>query len=206
MLPPQIDSETGLNLPLLDAPISDAKKLYDVNVFGVISVTQGFAPLLIASKGTIINIGSIAAFCPIPWQGFYNASKASVHMLSNQLRLELSPFGVKVIEVVTGGIKTRFLDNLVHKPTLPEGSIYLPARKEIESIMEGELINRETGKDADVDVYAEAVVRNALKSKPTREHWTGSSSFAVWFASNYWPQFLWVRSARFVPLMVLLLI
>jgi hypothetical protein len=127
-------------------------------------------------------------------------------MLSNQLRLELSPFGVKVIEVVTGGIKTHFLDNLVHKPTLPEGSIYLPARKEIESIMEGELINRETGKDVDVDVYAEAVVRNALKSKPTREHWAGSNSFSVWFASNYLPQFFWVRSARSVPLMVLLLI
>jgi hypothetical protein len=127
-------------------------------------------------------------------------------MLSNQLRLELSPFGVKVIEVVTGGIKTHFLDNLVHKPTLPEGSIYVPARKEIESIMEGELINRETGKDVDVDVYAEAVVRNALKSKPTRELWSGSNSFAVWFASNFWPQFLWVRSARSVPLVLLLLI
>jgi 1-acylglycerone phosphate reductase len=127
-------------------------------------------------------------------------------MLSDQLRLELSPWGVKVIEVVTGGIKTHFWDNLVHKPTLPEGSIYLPARKEIESIMEGELINRETGKDVDVVVYAEAVVRNALKSKPTREHWTGSKSFAVWFASSYLPQFFWVRSALSVPLILLLLI
>jgi 1-acylglycerone phosphate reductase len=184
-------------------PLSDAKKLYDVNVFGIISVTQGFAPLLIASKGTIINIGSIAGFSPVPWQGYYNASKASVHLLSSQLRLELSPWGVKVIEIITGGIRTHFWQNVYSPPTLPESSLYLPARKEIESIMQGELIDKEKGKDADVDVYTEAVVSNALKSNPTTQHWVGSNSSLVWFASNFWPQFIWVRSALFVPLMLL---
>jgi 1-acylglycerone phosphate reductase len=177
--------------------------MYDVNVFGIISVTQGFAPLLIASKGTIINIGSVAGFSPVPWQGYYNASKASVHLLSHQLRLELSPWGVKVIEIITGGIRTHFWQNVYSSPTLPENSLYLPARKEIESIMQGELIDKEKGKDADVDVYAEAVVSNALKSNPTKEHWVGSNSFIVWFASNFWPQFIWVRSALLVPLMML---
>ena len=79
-------------LPILDTPISDAKKLFDVNVFAVMAVTQSFSLLLIASKGTVINISSISEFCPVSLQGFYNASKTSVHLLSSSLRLELSPW------------------------------------------------------------------------------------------------------------------
>ena len=177
--------------------------MYDVNVFGVIAVTQGFAPLLIASKGTIVNIGSIAGYCPVPWQGFYNASKAAIHLLSDQLRLELLPFGVKCICVIAGGIRTRFWENVYSPPALPESSIYLPARKEIESIMNGELMKKEKGRNADVDVYAEAVVNNALKSNPTVQHWVGSSTWSVWAASAFGWATIYVRSPQSIPLMLL---
>ena len=83
--------------------MSEAKALFDVNVFAVIEVTKAFAPLLIASKGTVINIGSVAGTQPVPWQGYYNASKAAINHLTSQLRLELSPFGVNAICIVTGG-------------------------------------------------------------------------------------------------------
>src|SRR4051812_17639307 len=98
-------------MPLLDAEVSVARKLFDLNVFAVVSVTQAFSPLLIASKGTILNIGSVLGIAPMYWQGYYNASKAAIAMLTNQLRLELAPFDVKVILEITGGVKTNFFDN-----------------------------------------------------------------------------------------------
>jgi 1-acylglycerone phosphate reductase len=72
-------------MPLLDSQISVAREMFDVNVFALVAVTQAFAPLLIASKGTVVNIGSIVGKFPFPWQGFYNASKAAVNLLSDQL-------------------------------------------------------------------------------------------------------------------------
>jgi 1-acylglycerone phosphate reductase len=56
----------GYTMPLLDTEVSVAKKMFDVNVFALVSVTQAFAPLLIASKGTVINIGSVLGHTPIP--------------------------------------------------------------------------------------------------------------------------------------------
>ena len=89
----------GYSSPLLDANLDDARAAFEVNFFGRAAVTQYFAPLLLRSKGTIINIGSIAAYYPSVWQGMYGASCAAVHQWSDVLRIEMEPFGVKVILV-----------------------------------------------------------------------------------------------------------
>jgi len=54
-------------MPLLDADIQKAKDLYEVNVWGVVAMVQAFAPLVIASKGSIINIASIVGLMSTPW-------------------------------------------------------------------------------------------------------------------------------------------
>jgi 1-acylglycerone phosphate reductase len=56
-------------IPLLDASLEEAKKLYDVNVWSILATTQAFAPLLIKAKGTVCNISSIAATMPLAWGG-----------------------------------------------------------------------------------------------------------------------------------------
>lgn len=55
--------------PLLHASIPDAKALYEVNVWGALAVAQAFAPLLIQTKGTMLNISSMAGAVPMAWQG-----------------------------------------------------------------------------------------------------------------------------------------
>ncbi len=55
--------------PLVHASIEEGKEAYDVNVWGPLAVTQAFAPLLIDSKGVILNISSIAGAVPLAWQG-----------------------------------------------------------------------------------------------------------------------------------------
>ncbi len=86
-------------MPLLDVDLSEARKVFDTNVFGLLATTQSFAPLLLATKGKVVNISSVAQFVPVPWLGIYNTSKAAVAMMSDTLRLELAPFGVRVINV-----------------------------------------------------------------------------------------------------------
>lgn len=175
-------------MPLIDTEISVAQKLFDLNVFAVVSVTQAFSPLLIASKGTILNIGSVAGIGPFYWQGYYNASKAAVAMLTNQLRLELAPFDMKVILELAGGVRTKFLDNQP-SVTLPEGSVYAPARELVESAASGAQVEKHT---VDRMSFAEKVVGNALKKNPQTHHLSGGSAWTVWFAGTFLWHTIWV--------------
>ena len=56
-------------LPLLDTLIDDAKKLYDLNVWGILAMTQAFAPMLIKASGTLCNISSVSAVLTFAWSG-----------------------------------------------------------------------------------------------------------------------------------------
>jgi 1-acylglycerone phosphate reductase len=86
-------------MPILDVDLDVARQTYEVNTLGLVGTTQAFAPLVIAAKGRIMNIGSVASIMPVPWQGIYASSKAAMHHLSDNMRLELAPFDVKVILV-----------------------------------------------------------------------------------------------------------
>ncbi|PHH90749.1 hypothetical protein CDD83_2745 [Cordyceps sp. RAO-2017] len=69
--------------------------MFDVNLFGPMQMVHHFHDMIIRAAGTIVNIGSIGGVVPAS----YNASKAALHHWSNTLRLEMSPFNVKVITV-----------------------------------------------------------------------------------------------------------
>jgi 1-acylglycerone phosphate reductase len=90
------------------------------------TMTTVFSPLLIASEGTIINIGSVSGKAPILWQGYYNASKAAVNAITDQFRIELGPFDVKVISIISSGVNSNFVANL-EAQMLPAESMYSPA-------------------------------------------------------------------------------
>lgn len=55
--------------PLIEADLATAKRLYDVNVLGLLAVTQAFAPMLIAAKGKLVNISSVGGILAMPWSG-----------------------------------------------------------------------------------------------------------------------------------------
>lgn len=86
-------------MPLLDSELDSVRKLFELNVFAVLGTTQAFAPLLVKSKGTVVNVSSLASLSPLPWHGPYCATKAALNQISDTLRQELDPFGVKVIVV-----------------------------------------------------------------------------------------------------------
>jgi short-subunit dehydrogenase len=178
-------------MPLLDSDVSVAKKMFDVNVFAVVTVTQAFAPLLIASQGTIINIGSVLGKMPLPWSGYYNASKAAVAILTDQMRIEFAPWKVRAILVNTGAIRTKFLENLPSAPRLPENSLYHPAKDVIEPALAGTEVEKNA---MDVNSYAEVVVNNAIRSSPKKHLWSGGGALITWLASTFGWSTIWVGS------------
>jgi len=96
----------GMVRPLEYATERDMQKIFDVNVFGQIAVIQAFLPLLRRNRGRIVNISSVGAHIAIPFGGLLNASKSAFGILSDTLRLELHPFGIRVITIEPGSIAT----------------------------------------------------------------------------------------------------
>lgn len=92
-----------------DVAIDDAKYQLQVNVFGLARLIQLVLPYMRKqSFGKIVNVTSIGGKMAAPMGGWYHASKFAVEGLSDSLRLEVKPFGVDVILVEPGGVKTEW--------------------------------------------------------------------------------------------------
>jgi 1-acylglycerone phosphate reductase len=167
-------------MPISDMSIGQAKELFDLNVWSYLEVLQAFLPLLIASKGMVVNQTSLAGSTVIPFQSAYNASKAAMAMFSESMRLELQPFGITVIELKTGGVASTIYERNKETEGLPPGSIYIAAKEAVEKSMR----NEELGKSLmDQKLWANLVVKDLLKPKPVPVIWRGANAALVRFST-----------------------
>lgn len=101
--------------PTSEVDIEKAKWLFDVNVFGVMRVTQAFVPLIIESKGRIINIGSISGNLAPQFLGPYAMSKHAIEAYSDSLGAGMERFGVNVSVVAPGDYDSEIWDRDLSK-------------------------------------------------------------------------------------------
>jgi NAD(P)-dependent dehydrogenase (short-subunit alcohol dehydrogenase family) len=103
----------GLLGPLEELSIEEFKEQFEANVFGVIRVTQSVLPIMRMQRhGTIVNISSVAGRMGFPLTPAYVSSKFALEGLSESMAYELGHFGIKVILIEPGVIKTNFDNNL----------------------------------------------------------------------------------------------
>ena len=96
----------GVVGPLEIVSLDELRKQFEINVFGVIAVTQAFLPLLRKARGRVVNMSSIVGRAAIPYMGPYAASKHALEALSDALRIELQHTGVRVSVIEPGAIAT----------------------------------------------------------------------------------------------------
>lgn len=131
--------------PFLHLDLDKARKLFDVNVWGYLAVTQAFLPLLLkdaspakgAKKGIIVNQTSISSVLRTPFHSAYSGSKAAMAMINDIQRLELAPLGIKVIDLKTGSTESNFQENKSNVEQLPSDSPYHPIKDEVLEIITG---------------------------------------------------------------------
>ena len=92
--------------PLELVPIEAWRRQFEVNVLGLVAVTQAFLPLLRAKPGRIVNIGSIAGRSALPASGAYDASKFAVEAITDALRMELQSWNIFVSVIEPGSVAT----------------------------------------------------------------------------------------------------
>ncbi|KAF7876403.1 hypothetical protein EAF04_001495 [Stromatinia cepivora] len=171
-------------MPILDEDIEEAKKNYEINVWGPLAVTKAFSPLLIKTKGTFVFVTSVAGYLNTPYQGVYAAAKRSEEIIADTLRLELAPFNVKVLCVVTGAMDTNIQTHFKDLK-LPDVSLYTP----IESTIRDRANGIDGAKRMDPSDYAKSVVADILKGK-TGKVWHGWSAGTVKYTTTFLPTYL----------------
>lgn len=94
-----------------DMDMAEVRTNFDVNVFGLMSMTQAVLPQMRKQKsGRIINLSSISGSVTGPSQSIYSASKAAVTLMSEALAQEVAPYNIKVTALCPWGVRTDFLD------------------------------------------------------------------------------------------------
>ena len=123
-----------------DVPIDEARRQFEVNVFGLGRLTQLITPhMRTQGSGTIINISSMGGKLTTPLGGWYHATKYAVEALSDALRMELRPFGIDVVVVEPGGIRTEWASIAAdHLEATAEGSAYADQIRGVAGAMRSE--------------------------------------------------------------------
>ncbi|KAH6634776.1 acylglycerone-phosphate reductase-like protein [Chaetomium sp. MPI-SDFR-AT-0129] len=170
--------------PATDLSIPDVRETFETNVFGVMAMCAAFADQLISAKGLIINIASLAAITPYVFGSAYCATKGAVTAYSRTLRLELKPFGVRVMVAMTGTVRSQIASK-THR-TLPENSIY----QRVKDVFERRLTFSQNNATVGTDEYARKLVAKALAPEwpLVLRSWFGRPD---WFWAGGWAGKAW---------------
>src|ERR1700752_1329576 len=103
----------AVNAPVEAGPIDEWRRLFEVNLFGHIAVTQSLLPALIRSKGRVVNISSVGGKIAMATYGPYAGTKFAIEAVSDSLRREVAPFGVQVVVVEPGAVRTEMADRAI---------------------------------------------------------------------------------------------
>ncbi|BAQ78919.1 MULTISPECIES: SDR family oxidoreductase [unclassified Pseudomonas] len=171
--------------PLLDGGVQAMQRQFETNVFSVVGVTRAMFPVLRRSRGLVVNIGSVSGVLVTPFAGAYCASKAAVHALSDALRMELSPFGIRVMEVQPGAIASSFAKNAGHEAEqlLNEQSPWWPLREGIRARAKAS-----QDKPTPASEFAAGLLKAVQQDNPPRLVRLGNGSRALPLLANLLPK------------------
>jgi short-subunit dehydrogenase len=171
-----------------DTSIEDARRQFEVNIFGLAAVTQAVLPYMRGKKaGTIINMSSMGGKIYTPLGAWYHATKHALEGWSDCLRLELQPFGIDVVIIEPGGILTEFADVLNEPMMKRSGNSAYSAMAKSVSKSTTEMYS-EGSKLSKPHVIADLVSKALKASKPKTRYSAGFMAkplmFMRWLLSD----------------------
>lgn len=165
--------------PVEFIPLEDLRYQLEVNVIGQVAMMQTFLPLIRKSQGRIVNIGSIAGRSTLPFGAAYCASKSALSAVNDSLRMELQPWGIKVILIEPGSIKTpiwekslKRADHLLQKLPKTAFELYETAFEQAKLAMQ-----REVSRSSTPEQVATWVVKALTAENPKAKYLVGQDAY-----------------------------
>lgn len=154
----------GIAGPIEELQFSNIKQVFETNVYGPIRICQAVLPHMRNTGGRIINISSIGAVFGLPYRGIYCASKASVDIISETLRMELYGKNVQICSVRAGDIQT---DINAHR--IKDYQVNGPYANSFTAVYE--LIDKDVDQGMPVEVVAQKIAR-LIEVRRLRRYYT----------------------------------
>lgn len=181
--------------PTMEVTDEDIRGQYDTNVFGLVAVTQVFArAMMLRGRGRVLNVSSVGGKVTLPMFGAYNSTKFAVESLSDALRRELAPFGVKVVLIEPGPIKTEFSNRSVRDLDMYKKSdLYGRVLERADEMKE-----RADAMSAPASVVVDAIRKGMTSSWPRARYVVPFTSrvmvWFVWLAPTWMVDFVLTRA------------
>ncbi|MDR1264315.1 MAG: oxidoreductase [Propionibacteriaceae bacterium] len=155
-----------------DVPLDEARRQFEVNLFGLARLIQLAAPQLRRQhSGTIINISSMGGRFAMPLGGWYHATKFALEGLSDALRMELRPFGVDVVVIEPGGISTEWAGITAdHLDRVAAGSAYARQIAAVTALMRNQSAGQ---RQSSPSLIADTVARIVTARRPRTRYAVG---------------------------------
>ena len=180
----------GLQGGAEESSIAQVKALFDVNLFGVIRMTNAVLPSMRRrGKGRIINIGSILGLIPAPYSAHYSAAKHAIEGYSESLDHEVRAFNIRVSVIEPAFVRTVFDQNGMTPDTMLND--YDRARADVDALL------RDVMPKADLpDVVAAVVVKAATDARPRRRYTAGKTAKQISMRRRFVPTEMFDKSLR----------
>lgn len=181
----------ALQGPVEDTPIEAVRDQFETNVVGLVRLTQLVLPgMRAAGAGRVVNIGSMGGRFTFPGGGFYHASKHAVEAVSDALRLEAAPFGVRVVLIQPGPVQSAFVDSAV--ATLDSGSgPYAAFRTELADRYRQAYDGSGSNLEITPEAVADVVVKAATSSRPRARYAVGLMAKTLITTRRLLPDVAW---------------
>ena len=182
--------------PLEFVPLDELRNQLEVNLTGHVAITQAMIPALRRARGRIVNITSIGGIVATPFFGPYNASKYALEAISDCLRVELRPWGIKTIAIEPGSISTEIWSSGLEQFDRTEERMPAEAQTLYGKAIKGlRRAARQTGERGIPADHAAAVIEKALVvSRPRARYLIGRDARVMATLSRVLPDRLWDRA------------
>ena len=179
----------GVSGPLEHIRIDHVRRQFEVNVFGQLEVTQACLPLLRKATGRVVMLGSVGSWITMPFAGPLCASKHAIRSLTDALRMELNSWGLKVVLVEPGAIRTEAVDKLAAEvePTvraMGDAGIYRYGAT-YRTVADKALTHERAG--AAPEVVAATIVKALTTARPRSRYPSGPTSRTLGWAGRLLP-------------------
>ncbi|WP_436532138.1 SDR family NAD(P)-dependent oxidoreductase [Actinoplanes sp. HUAS TT8] len=178
-----------VNAPVETLPMGEWRRVFEVNLFGHIAVTQALLPALLRSRGRVINISSIGGRIAMPTYGAYAGAKFALEAVSDSLRREVAPLGVDVVVIEPGGVRTEIAGRGIATATDLATRMTPDQKQRYGSLVRAinTLMDTGTASGLTADAAARAVARAVTVRRPRARYPIGRDAAVL------------LRLARFLP-------
>jgi NAD(P)-dependent dehydrogenase (short-subunit alcohol dehydrogenase family) len=186
---------TGFPGPLELLALADLRAQLEINLVAHLGVTQALLPLLKAGRGTLINVGSIGGRIAYPLNGPYHMSKFALEAMSDALRIELAPSGVKVVIIEPGSsptaIWTTSLERGLSSEAAKKAQAYAPLMESVKRIA-----LTDAARGFPPEQFARLVEHIVTSRRPAARYTLPPIVSLMIFARQHLPDWLWDWGVR----------